>query len=115
MGCLNIHLSVVGEQFQPIVRSLNEPILAKVKAISDNVIANIELINDFKCSAETIQDTLSIGIDIIGQNLKCRFSEICSTPQDFYVEAYPTIIWLSEENDYRATIEVKSNTNWTVE
>lgn len=115
MGCLTIHLSVVGEPLQATIQSLDEPLQAKVKTIADNAIANITLINDFKCSANAIDDRIAIGVNIFGPSLKCRFSEVCSTPQEFYVEAIPNIIWLSEENNYSATIGVKSNTNWTIE
>ena len=115
MGCLNIHISTIGAPFKPIISELSESFSPHISSRDDSLNMALTTIQELHSSLSVISDVDIIYITTIGESLRCHFSEICTTPQDYFIEVSPEIIWLTEENDFASLVEVKSNAKWKVE
>lgn len=103
MGCLKITLSAIEESIKPSLTSVTDGIKATLSGFEGLRVA--------------LQYTppMQVSLTGIGEALKVSFSEICTTPQDFYLEVSPKVVWLTPDNNFSDNFEVKSNLKWTIE
>lgn len=103
MGCLNITISAIGESLKPRLTSVTDGIKATLSGFEGLRVA--------------LQYTppMKVSLAGLGEALKVSISEICTTPQDFYLEVSPNVVWLTPDNNFTDNFEVKSNLKWTIE
>lgn len=103
MGCLKITLSAIEESIKPSLTSVTDGIKATLSGFDGLRVA--------------LQYTPAMQVSLagLGEALKVSISEICSTPQDFFLEVSPGVMWLTPENNFTDNFEVKSNLKWTIE
>lgn len=103
MGCLKITLSAVEESIKP-----------SLTAVSEGIKATLSGFEGLRCTLQ-YEPPLAVSLKGIGESLKVSISEVCSTPQDFYLEVSPKVMWLTPDNNFTDNFEVKSNLKWTIE
>lgn len=103
MGCLKITLSAIEESIKPSLTSVTDGIKATLSG--------------FESLRVALQYTPAMQVSLagLGEALKVSISEICTTPQDFYLEVSPNVVWLTPENNFSDNFEVKTNLKWTIE
>ena len=50
-----------------------------------------------------------------GEPLSFRCSLVCSVNSRFYLRVSPRVVWLNEDNNYQAVINVTANVKWIIE
>lgn len=103
MGCLNITISAIGESLKP-----------RLTSVTDGIKATLSGFEGLRVALQ-YTPVMQVSLTGIGEALKVSFSEICTTPQDFYLEVSPNVVWLTPENNFSDNFEVKSNLKWTIE
>lgn len=103
MGCLNIKISAISEALKPTITSVTDGIKATISSA------------EALCCSLTANAPLAVSIGAMGVPLKVTIGEICTTPQDFYLEVSPNVVWLTPDNNFSDNFEVKSNLKWTIE
>ena len=103
MGCLNVTISAIGESLKP-----------RLTAVSEGIKATLSGFEGLRCALQ-YEPPLAVSLKGLGEALKVSFSEICTTPQDFYLEVSPKVMWLTPDNNFTDNFEVKSNLKWTIE
>lgn len=103
MGCLKITLSAIEESIKPSLTS-----------VTDGIKATLSGFEGLRVALQ-YSPPMDVSLAGLGEALKVSFSEICTTPQDFYLEVSPNVVWLTPENNFSDNFEVKSNLKWTIE
>lgn len=59
-------------------------------------------------------EPIRIAAEVARHRHEAFASRVCRTSVGASVNVYPDAVWLTEDNDYSANFEVRSNTEWVV-
>ena len=58
---------------------------------------------------------LDFEVSRLAEPIDFEISLICTINTDKYLIVTPEVVWLNEDNDWSAVIEIKSNVEWIIE
>ena len=59
-------------------------------------------------------EPIRIAAEVARHRHKVFAARVCRTSVGASINVYPDAVWLTEDNDYSANFEVRSNTEWVV-
>lgn len=82
-------------------------------AVTRNAVTrNAVIVRDALQSA--VIEPIRIAADVARHRHEAFAARVCRTSVGASINVYPDVVWLTEDNDFSAYFEVRSNTEWIV-
>lgn len=84
--------------------------MPSVSVTRNDVIADIAR-NAVQCA---IIEPIRIAADVARHRQEAFAARVCRTSVGASLNVFPDVVWLTEDNDFSAYFEVRSNTEWVI-